>query len=162
MCSDALLVRRGDSDETHETKRTVRARAFAMVLSSVVSAASLDRPPVADSRGPFLFTTSDSLQWRERISKEDATSERLQKLIRTDQQLRTQPRRKVELTMPKPCYTFSLVSARLSSQHAREDAARTHLKRMGSWPRGMDKNQFGLMDFAAPAASPTRMTPWRS
>lgn len=93
-----------------------------------------ERPPVADYRGPFLFNTTDTLHWRQRISREEAASERLQKLIKTNEKQRSDGRkRQHELLMPKPCYAFSKASLDLASPRLREKAAQAHLYSTGSW-----------------------------
>ena len=57
--------------------------------------------------------------------------------------------------------SLSLAEKRLDTSRAREDAARQHLHRTGSWPGRLESTRLDMMNHAPPA-SPQRLAPWRS
>jgi len=126
-----------------------------------------EREAVADYRGPYLFRTSDSYQWRERIAKEEATGTRLKKMLASTQQRRIDAAAasaRSQLSIPKPSTTFSLASAQFASAREREAAARGFIlmKPTQPWPLQSDKTWLVMRHHAHAPSPPNRATPWRS
>lgn len=138
----------------------VSAREPRRSVSVVMTGTKEERLPVADYRGPLLYTTADSYAWRQRIMKEDEVATNLQNDLREAARRQKAPERPYE--PPLPPSALSLALAKLGSSRAREEAARRHINKETVWPVD-EYNQFMTMSsFSAPPVPTNRPMPWRA
>jgi len=91
------------------------------------------REPISDYRGPLLTNTKDTMCWRERIRNEEHTADHLKDMLHTNKVIRARIVERPEVPIPMPPCALSLALAKLGTGHARERAAREHMRRTGDW-----------------------------
>ena len=89
------------------------------------------RMPSSDARGPLIITTSQCMQWKERLKSEYEGADKLKSMLRKNELSRTRSASRFEPRMPMPPTAFALMQAKLRTpgvrQHAHAPASCMHL-----------------------------------
>ena len=120
------------------------------------------REPVADYRGPLLYTVEQGAAWRLRIAQESRTAQKLELKLQERASPRTQKpvQAAAKMSYPMPPTAFSVAWAKLKDARAREDAARRHIVTRREWP--VHENFIAMSPFANPVSPRAGPIPWRT